>query len=137
MAVVEPDKSDADLFIRASVKGKGDVGPYQLQRVYDVDDETPLGYKLATDWQLLKDDMRQRYMLVQGRTLSRKELDAELGNKRKSSAFLAAAAPLGLFTTTGRDGQADKRYHFKPSGKDEVTAEVDRISAASIIQQIM
>jgi hypothetical protein len=113
LAVIEPKDVEAALFVRGFVKGHGEVGPFHLERVYDpADVETPLGYKLASDWRLLKETQRMQFRQVAGKTLCYGDLKALLGDK-PTRTFLAAARPLGLFHETGRKGQPDRRYVFK------------------------
>jgi hypothetical protein len=121
LAVIEPRGSEAALFVRGFVKGHGEVGPFHLERIHDVDGEEPLGYALATDWTLLGETHRAFYRQVAGRTLSRAQLNAEIG-RRQTTAFLAAGESLNLFSITGRRGQPDLRYVFKPHNHSAETA---------------
>jgi hypothetical protein len=113
LAVIEPKDVEAALYIRGFIKGSGEVGPFHLERVFDpADPETPLGYKLATDWRLLKETQREQFRQVAGKALSYGDLKSILGDK-PTRTFLSAAKPLGLFHETGHKGQPDRRYVFK------------------------
>ena len=92
-----------------------------MERIHDTDGETPLGYVMATDWTLLDAEMREQFRAVAGQTLSRSELNAKFG-KRKATAFLSAAEPLNLITTTGQRGQPNLRYVFNAYDRDKETA---------------
>jgi DNA-binding transcriptional ArsR family regulator len=113
MGIDKSDRNSADLVLRGYFKGKGEFGPFHLERIYD-DAGEPIGFAQLAGVGLLsvnqKTELRKIRAAADGKALSFAELTEILGAKSSASRLLSACRSAGLVSIEG-EGRG-KRYRF-------------------------
>jgi len=122
LAVDRSEKKAADLILRGYFKGRGEFGPFHLDRIYDEVGE-PIGFAPLTGMAMLtlnqKADLQK--VVALGRPISFAELTEALGAKSSASRLLGICRSAGLVQNVGTD-RRDRRYQFRQAEDGEGNA---------------
>jgi hypothetical protein len=116
MAVIAP-KAGADLYIRWVVKVKGEDGPIHVERLFEPNDDKPIGYTIACGATLLGDKDAGRYSMVAGKALTFQQVTDILGGvKGTTSKFNKVMKSVGLMKASTNPNGKGKLFVYAPLG---------------------
>lgn len=101
-AIEDSNLGDASLIMRGHVKLTGEVGPWYIERVYDPESDTPLGYKQVSGLQVLSQADRERYLrLPQRFNWTEAEISTGIKRGRNLSKLISVCCTARLIKRIG------------------------------------